>query len=92
MDRIELATHRAEQAQALLNNEMFGQAFADTRTALLEAWAALPDVNSEQARDIHRRIKCLESVRKCIETHVTTGKLAQKELEGRKRLFDLRRA
>lgn len=92
MDRIELATQRAEEAQALLNSTMFDQAFSDTRTALLEAWAGLSDVNSEQARDIHRRIKCLESVRKCIEHHVTTGKLAQKELEGRKRLFDLRRA
>lgn len=93
MDKLELATIRAEQAQALVSNPMFEQAFADTRQALLETWALLDDVNSEQAKDIHRRIKCLASVRKCLETHITTGKLAQIEIEGqKKKLFGFRRA
>lgn len=89
MDKFELATIRAEQAQALITNPMFEQAFADTRQALLETWATLDNVNSDQARDIHRRIKCLASVRKCLEEHITTGKLAQKELEGRRKLMDM---
>lgn len=92
MDKHEQAVARAEEAQRLMASPMFTQAFDDTRTALLEAWAALPDVNSEQARDIHRRLKCLESVKRCIETHISTGKLAQKEIEGRRRLFEFRRA
>lgn len=89
MDKHELATIRAEQAQALISNPMFTQAFDDTRQALLETWATLDDVNSQQAQDIHRRIKCLASVRKCLEVHITTGKLAQKEIEGRQKLMDL---
>lgn len=92
MDRLEISTARAEEAQRLIDSPMFSQAFADTRTALLEAWASLENTNSDHAKDLHRMVKCLEKVRKCLETHIQTGKLAQKEIEGRKKLFEFRRA
>ncbi len=93
MDRLELAVNRAEQALALKTNPMFDQAFADTRKAILEAWAGLDTSDSERAQDLHRMLKCLDRVRKCVDTHIDTGKLAQKEIDGRQlRLNPFRRA
>jgi hypothetical protein len=93
MDRLELAVVRAEQAQALNSNPMFDRAFIDTRAAILEAWAGLETSDSERAKDLHRMLKALDRVRKCVQTHIDTGKLAQKEIDGRaSRLNPFRRA
>lgn len=90
MDRLELAGVRAEEALRVLNSEVFTQAFADTRQALMNTWASLDttdDKYGEFARDIHRKIKCLDSVKRCLEEHIKSGKLAQVEIEGRKKRF-----
>ena len=86
MDRLELATQRADEAQRLIDSPMFTAAFNDTRTAILEAWAALDDTKSEKAHDLHRMLKCLGRVQRCLEIHIDTGKLATKEIQGRSRL------
>lgn len=92
MDRLEVATARSEDAQRLIDNPMFVQAFEDTRKALLEAWASLDSPESEHSKDLHRMVKCLDKVKRCLETHIQTGKLAQKEIDGRRKLFDFKRA
>jgi hypothetical protein len=93
MDRHEHAVKRAEQAQALRANPMYEQAVSDTRRAILEAWAGLATSDTDQARDLHRMLKCLERVRRCLDTHIDTGKLAQAEIDGRaRRLNPFRRA
>ena len=93
MDKLELAVVRGEQAQALQSNPMYVQAFEDTRKAILETWASLDTSDKERARDLHRMLKCLERVRKCIDVHVDTGRLANREIEGRaNRLNPFRRA
>ncbi len=89
MDRLELAVVRGEQAMALRTNPLFDKAFADTRAGILETWAQLPTSDSDSAKDLHRMLKCLDRVRKCIDTHVDTGRLAQKEIEGRSRLSNV---
>ena len=91
MDKLERAVVNAEEARQLLANPMLDKAFEDTRRGILEAWAAMQTSDKEAAYDLHRMVKCLDRVKRCLETHVTTGKLANKELEGRK-LFGLRRA
>lgn len=88
MDRLELAALRAEEASQLLGNPMFEAAFADTRAAFMEAWAKLPSPDDPHAKELHRMVKSLEKVRRCLEEHITTGRLASKEIESRKkRLF-----
>ena len=88
MDKLELSVMRAEQAAQLRGNPLFEQAFADTRAAIMEVWAGLPTSETESAKDLHRMLKCLDRVKKCIDVHIDTGKLARKEIEGRaKRLF-----
>jgi hypothetical protein len=88
MDKLEKALARAEEAQRMLQSEIFKAAFDDTRQAVLEAWAKLPVARGDEAQDLHRMLKCLDRVKRCLEVHVETGMLANKEIEGRKkRLF-----
>jgi hypothetical protein len=88
MDRLDIATLRAEEARQIMGNPMFEAAFNDTRAALMEAWAGLPSPDDAHAKDLHRMVKCLEKVKRCLEAHITTGKIAAKEIESRKkRLF-----
>lgn len=93
MDKHELAVMRGEQAEALKANPLFSQAFDDTRRAILETWAGLPTSDSDSAKDLHRMLKCLDRVKRCVQEHIDTGKIAQKEIEGRaSRLAFLKRA
>lgn len=88
MDKQAQAVQRGEEADRLLNSEMFQRAFTDTRRAILDTWATLPTSEKENAYDLHRMVKCLDRVRHCLEKHIETGKLAKHEIEGRGRLLD----
>ena len=91
MDKLELAIQRAAQAEQLQANPLYAQAFDDTRAAIVETWAGLPTSDTESAKDLHRMVKCLERVKRCLDVHIDTGKLAEREIKGReKRLFSLR--
>lgn len=92
MDKHEKAVRDGDEAARILNSPMFSAAFTDTRAAMLEAWAKLDNAGSEQAKDLHRMVKCLDRVKVCLQEHINSGKIASKEIEGRKRLFDFRRA
>lgn len=81
MDKHEQAVHRGEEAQRLLSSEMLQQAFSDTRSACLEAWAKLPTSDKESAHDLHRMVKLLDRVQHCLWEHVRSGKLAHKQIE-----------
>ena len=83
MDKHELQMLRAEQAQQLKANPVFDQAFSDTRRGIMETWAQLDTSDTDTARDLHRMLKCLDRVRKCIDVHIDTGKLARHEIEAR---------
>lgn len=89
MDKHTQQTARGEEAQQILASSVFTQAFTDTRQALLNTWASLDTTDErygEFAKDLHRKIKCLDSVKRALVEHVSTGKLAQKEIDGRSRL------
>lgn len=83
MDRLELAVVRSEEAERVLNSTVFSEAFESVRAALFKTWAELPTADTENARDLHRRLKCLDQVKRALEEHIATGKLARKEIEGR---------
>ena len=89
MDKHEDQIRRAEEASRVLNSPMFEAAFVDTRMALLNALASLDNLTDPRAVDLHRMLKGLEKVRRCLEVHIDTGKLAAKEIEGRARLTDV---
>lgn len=92
MDKHEKAVRDGEAAARLLADPMLTAAFGDTERAILQAIAALPNLRGEEAHDLHRMLKCMGKVRRCIEVHISTGKVAAREIEGRSRLGFLRRA
>lgn len=94
MDHLEQKQMRAEEADRIVNSALFNEAFDAVRRAYLETWAALPDgddKHGERAHDLHRMVKCADRFKKCLTDTITTGKLATKELEGRKNMFGRRR-
>lgn len=89
MDKLELAMLRAAQAEQLKANPLYALAFETTRAAIMETWAELPTSDSDNAKDLHRMLKCLERVKRCLDVHIDTGKLAEREIKGReKRLLN----
>lgn len=94
MNDKEQAILRAEQAHQLINNPMFEQAFKDTRNGIMEAWASLDSGDArkgEHAANLHNMVKCLDKVHRALKEHITTGRLASREIEGKKNLFGQRR-
>jgi hypothetical protein len=88
----ELHIRRAEEASRVVNSQAFADAFDEVRAAYLKTWEGLPsmtdDKGQQHARDLHTRLKALADVRKALETHIQTGKLAQKELNRRQRAVE----
>lgn len=80
---------RAEEAQRVLSSPLFDAAFTDTRQAILNSLASLDNLSDPRAVDLHRMLKGLDKVRRCLEVHIDTGKLAAKEIEGRAKLTDV---
>lgn len=94
MDIHEQRQIRGEEASRILNSPVFEQAFTDVRVGILEAWAQLStsdERRSEHSADLHKMLKCLDRVKRCLSETVTTGKLASKEIEGRRNFLGRRR-
>lgn len=86
MDKHEAQMQRGEEASRILNSQLFSQAFEEVRAAYIKTWQELPTSDDENARDIHRSLKCLERVRKDLEHHISTGRLIAKELSMREKV------
>ena len=89
MDKHEEAVRRAAEADAIVSSPLFARAFDDTRAAILNALASLDNVRDDKARDLHAMVKALDKVKRCLQEHITSGQIAQKEIEGRSKLTDL---
>jgi len=86
MDKHEQAVMRGDAAARILNDPVFLGSFTAIRDAYLREWEDMPTSESESARDIHRRLKCLADVKTALQAHITTGKMAQRELSMREKI------
>lgn len=89
MDKHEEAVMRGEEASRILNSPLFAAAFSDTKAALFNVLGAMDNLRDDKARDTHSMIRALDKVRRCLEVHIDSGKLASKEIEHRSRIADM---
>lgn len=90
MDKLEAAVARAEEAQRLVSSPLYLQAFEDTRKGIQEAWASTNTKDKDTQQELHLMVKLIDRLQACLTTHIETGKLAQREIEGRSKLFGRR--
>jgi hypothetical protein len=87
------AQARAAQAQELLDNEMLKDAFDTLRHAYLNAWETTHANDTDARERLFLAVNVIGKVRAHLTAIVNGGKLARRELdelEGRRRLFNLR--
>lgn len=71
---------RGARAQALLKNELLTEAFTAIELTLVTAWENTGADESQRREDAWRSLKLLKKLKASIESHVTTGKHAEKQL------------
>jgi len=82
MDKSEATAARADEAARILNSPLFNDIFEGIRKAYVNEWAELSTHKAEDrelGRDIHRRVKCLDDVRACLERCIDAGKVLEKQ-------------
>lgn len=72
---------RANQAKAIIESELYVEAYNAIREQYLAAWADSPVRDSEGREEIWRLLKSLEKVHAYFTDVITTGKLARLQIE-----------
>jgi hypothetical protein len=81
------AAVRAADAEQILANPAFRQAWADVRGALLEQITATDSDDIDRVRGIMQRIKALDGAKRMLESYLYTGRMIE-EREAKKGFFD----
>ena len=77
---IEQKIARGVEAQSLLNNELFNQAFTDIKSEILEQWQNSPARDIEGREKLFLMLKMAEKFKANLTRVIETGKIAQIEL------------
>ena len=80
-DKLRQAAERGRQAEALLSNPLFVEAFDTVERSLHETWAETKGDQAMIREDAWRSLRLLAHIRTAIGKHVRTGKLAKDEIE-----------
>jgi hypothetical protein len=78
---------RAADAEQILANPAFRQAWADVRGALMEQIVATDSDDVERVRGIMQRIKALDGAKRMLESYLFTGRMIE-EREHKRGFFD----
>lgn len=77
---------RGQQAQAVLDNPVYAQAYDSVEAGLISLWRQSRDARErEQA---HQMLTMLDKVRAVIEGAMRSGKVSEKELERKRSLAE----
>jgi hypothetical protein len=75
---------RGQRAATLLRDPALTDAFEGVASAIHERWAATPVRDREGAHELHLMLKLLNDLKSVLETAVTEGNHALKEIEFQK--------
>lgn len=81
---------RGEQARQLLQNELYQDAITQVRQAIIDKWISAPMRDIEGQHELKLMLKLLGDVTGYIQTTMETGKMAQIQLEGERRMDKLK--
>src|SRR5512139_616813 len=81
---------RGELARQLLNSEIYTDAIAQVRQAIIEKWISAPMRDIEGQHELKLMLKLLGDVTGYIENTLQTGKMASIQLEQEQRMTKLR--
>lgn len=84
------AIARAEKAQRILNDELFQEAFDNTRTAIFEAIERTPLRDDEGLKHLRLCLKLLQDVKANLTATLNDGKVAEFRLAQQKQDAKLR--
>jgi hypothetical protein len=80
---------RAEKAQRILKDELFLEAFENTRQAIFQKIEVTPIRDTEGLSQLRLCLKLLSDVRANLTKVLNDGKVAEFEIEEKKRLSNL---
>jgi len=83
---LEQRLHAGSRAKEVLDNEVFSGAFNEIEQDLIEQWTASPARDAEGREKLWTCLQMLRRVRAQLEQTMTTGQLAQLELQHRQGL------
>lgn len=81
---------RGEQARQLLQNELYVDAVAQVRQAIIDKWISAPMRDREGQHELKLMLKLLADLTGYIQTTLETGKMAQIQLDSERRMAKLR--
>lgn len=80
-NRLIKETERGNRAKRILEDDLWLEAWATIEMEFLSAWRNSPARDEEGREAIWKMLKVAERVRSQLESHMMTGRLAEKELE-----------
>lgn len=81
---------RGEQARQLLQNELYVDAVAQVKQAIIDKWQQAPLRDREGHHELKLMLKLLGDLTGYIQTTMETGKMAQIQLESDRRMTKLK--
>jgi len=79
--RLDAESARAKEASAVLDNELYKEAFAKLEAEYVGVWKNSPDDAYDLRDEAYRALKNLDRTRQHLENVINTGKMANKELD-----------
>lgn len=86
MSNLPLEMSRGAKAEALLNDEIFKDALDSVEKAIVDKWRDSPVMDKDGQHELRLMLKAFLDVKKNIEEHVRTGKLATAQFNEESRL------
>ena len=72
---------RAHEAERILGNDLFVEAFATLRDGYTKMWQNSGVLDTDAREVAYRGLRTLEAVRKHFENVITTGKISEAEIK-----------